>query len=53
MIKRTVRTLVGVTLGGAAIKAVGDSPMSPGFKEATQIGISAGILGSSFKKRRK
>ena len=49
LMKGAVGTMMGVALGGAAIKMVGDSNMPSGIKEATQIGIGAGILGHSMK----
>lgn len=52
-IKDSVRTLTDVTIGGAAIQAVGNSQMTPGLKQATQIGISAGIAGRSIGRNKK
>lgn len=44
MIRQGVRSLVGVAVGGATLNAVGSSNMAPGFKEATQVAVSAGVL---------
>lgn len=43
--------MVGATIGGEAIKAVGNigSGMSDGMKSATQSMIGVGILGSAAK----
>jgi len=55
MIKHFTKTIVGVTLGGAAMRQVGTHMTGnvAGIGRATQIGIAAGILGHSIPKKTK
>jgi hypothetical protein len=50
VIKNSMRTLVDVAIGGVAMQAVGNSSMPQGFKDATNVGIGAGIMGRSLKR---
>jgi len=52
-LRHSVGTLVDVTLGGAAMKVVGDSSMPKGLKQATNIGIGAGIAGRAYGRFKK
>ena len=49
-IKNLLGTLVGVVIGGAAIRQVGGIGSFPsGLKSITQIGIGLGVVGHAFK----
>ena len=49
-IKGMLGTLVGVVIGGAAIRQVGNIGSFPsGLKSITQTGISLGVVGHAFK----
>jgi len=49
-IKGFLGTLVGVVIGGVAIKQVGGISAFPsGLKSATQVGIGLGVLGNTVK----
>ena len=49
MIKDSVGLMTGIAVGGEAMKMAGNN-MPSGFREATQIGIAAGITSKAFKK---
>ena len=49
-IKGLFGTLVGVVIGGAAIRQVGGIGSFPsGLKSITQVGIGLGVLGNTLK----
>jgi len=54
MIKGFLKTLVGVTLGGEAIRQVGSIGQMPaGLRSATQSFIGLGVMGNAAKNTKK
>ena len=52
VLKKGIETLVGVAIGGEAIKTIGNTFTGSlkGIGQAAQVGVGASILGNIFKK---
>jgi len=49
-IKNSIGLIAETAVGGAAISAIGNSGMQPGFKEASQSMVGIGLTSSAYKK---